>query len=118
MGPSAAGGFRAAPYSRLDDGKMDVCMVSNISRIRFVSLVKSYHDGTHLEQRAAKKVIDYWQSERLELTFSRLQSVCIDGEITETSHLLVETLPHALRFVLPRGVSWNEEIADEAACPV
>ena len=117
-GAFCGGGFRAAPRSQLGDGMMDVCMVNNISRTRFLSLVKSYHDGTHLDLRAAQKIIDYRQRDRLELTFPKLQSVCIDGEIIETTHLLVETIPHALRFILPRGVAWKEEKVHEAACPV
>lgn len=117
-GAFCGGGFRAAPRSMLTDGNMDICMVNNISRTRFVSLVKHYHDGTYLKLRIAKKIIGYRQGETLSLRFPAMRSVCIDGELTETDHLDISIVPHSLRFLLPRGIEWTEEAGHEAADPV
>lgn len=117
-GAFCGGGFRAAPRSSLNDGRMDICMVENISRTRFVSLVKSYHDGTYLEKKAAQGLINYSQCETLELQFTQMQNICVDGELFAADRLSVKVLPRALRLVLPRGVMWREESRNDAACPV
>ncbi|MBR7185035.1 MAG: hypothetical protein IKD37_05430 [Clostridia bacterium] len=115
-GAFCGGGFRAAPNSQLADGKMDVCMVNNVSRTRFLSLVKAYHDGTYLDLNIAKRIIRYCQGEKLSLKFPAIRTVCIDGELIETDHLDVEALPRAMRFILPRGAVCPEEAAHETAC--
>ena len=117
-GAFCGGGFRAAPNSHLNDGKMDVLMIKNISRTRFLSLVKAYHDGTYLDRNIAKKIIQYRQGEQISLKFPNVRSICIDGELSETDHLDIETLPKALRFILPRGAVWKEENTHEVAYPV
>lgn len=117
-GAFCGGGFCSAPRSRLDDGKMDVLMVKDVSRTRFLTLVKAYHDGTYLDLNIAKKIINYRQGERLSLKFPDIRSICIDGEVSETDHLDVGVLPGALRFILPKGAVWKEEAICEAACSV
>lgn len=117
-GAFCGGGFRAAPESRLDDGKMDVLMVNNVTRTRFLTLVKAYHDGTYLDLNIAKKIISYRQGNQLSLKFPDVRSVCIDGELSETDHLDIGVLPGALRFILPKGAVWSEEARYEAACSV
>ncbi len=114
-GAFCGGGFRSAPKSMLGDGKMDVCMVKNISRSRFLSLVKAYHDGTYLDLRIAKKFIGYRQGEKLSLRFPQVRNICIDGELTEADRLDVHVLPKALRFILPKGAVWAEELTHEPA---
>ena len=117
-GAFCGGGFRSAPRSRLDDGKMDVLMVSNVTRTRFLSLVKAYHDGTYLDLEIAKKIMIYRQSEQISLHFPAVRNICIDGEVSETDHLDVGILPGALRFILPKGAVWSGEALHEAACSV
>ena len=117
-GSFCGGGFRAAPESLLSDGKMDICMVKDVTRTRFLTLVKAYHDGTYLDLKAAKKIITYCKGEQLSLKFPAVRSICIDGELSETDHLDVGVLPGALRFILPRGAVWAEEGEREAACSV
>ncbi|MBQ3126127.1 MAG: hypothetical protein IJC15_03570 [Clostridia bacterium] len=117
-GAFCGGGFRAAPESRPDDGQMDVLMVENMTRTRFLSLVKAYHDGTYLDLKIAEKIITYRKGKQLSLKFPEVRSVCIDGELSETDHLDIGVLPGALRFILPRGAVWAREENREAACSV
>ncbi len=114
-GAFCGGGFRSAPKSILSDGKMDVCMVKNMSRTRFLTLVKHYHDGTFLELNAAKKLIRYTQEKKLSLRFPQVRSLCIDGELIECDRLDISVLPRALRFILPKGAVWTEEPIHEPA---
>lgn len=112
-GAFCGGGFRAAPKSHLDDGLMDVCMVNNVSRTKFLTLAGSYREGTYLEKKSAHGVFNYRKCRRLELQFPGMQNICVDGDIMESDHLTVEVLPRAMRFVLPRGAVWEEaEVLD------
>ncbi len=116
-GAFCGGGFKAAPVSRLDDGQMDVVMVSNISRTRFATLAGAYHDGTYLGLPVAKKLIRYRHGQKLSLRFPRPHHICVDGDIITADRLEVSLLPAALRFILPKGATMpTEETADDAAC--
>lgn len=115
-GAFCGGGFRAAPRSCLDDGLMDVCMVNNVSRTRFLTLAGCYRNGSYLEKKAAADVFNYRKCRRLELQFPGMQSICVDGDIIEAEHLTVEMLPRAMRFMLPRGVEWKEAAVCDSAC--
>lgn len=118
-GAFCGGGFKAAPVSRLDDGQMDVVMVSNITRTRFATLAGAYHDGTYLDLPVAKKLIRYRHGQKLSLKFPRPHHICVDGDILTADHLEVSLLPAALRFILPKGATMpTEEISYDPACPV
>jgi diacylglycerol kinase family enzyme len=42
------GGYHPLPHASLCDGMLDVCLVNNVSRFRFLSLIGKYKKGTHL----------------------------------------------------------------------
>lgn len=75
-------------------------------------------DGTYLDLNIAQKVISYRQGDHLSLKFPVIRSVCIDGEVSGTDHLDIGIRPGALRFILPKGAVWKEEVSHEAACSV
>ena len=109
------GGFRAAPRARLQDGMFDVCFVKNISRRKFVSLVKYYRSGTYLDQSQFKNIVEYFRCRTLELQFEKPQSVCMDGEISEQTTLRLEILPQKLRILVPKGSAFAENEAERVS---
>ena len=103
-GKLCGGGFKAAPLAKLTDGLMDVLVISNISRVKFVSLVKDYHDGTFINEKGQlkprfKDVITYVKCRKMEI--SGIERFCLDGEIFSVpagEPLVAEIVPAAINF--------------------
>ena len=103
------GGFHASPKARLKDGLMDVCLVKNISRTKFISLVKYYRSGEYLDMEKFNKIVDFKKCREAFLEFETEQSFCIDGEIFEAKSLLLRLIPRALNIIIPKGSSFAED---------
>ncbi|MCQ2432393.1 MAG: hypothetical protein MJ175_07305 [Clostridia bacterium] len=99
--PYCGGGFRAAPCADLGDGMIDLLIVRKISRIRFVTLVKHYHDGTHVtgEGRPAPKfapILDYVRCRSAAI--EGIAELCRDGEVLPAEKATLESARAALRY--------------------
>lgn len=114
------GGFNASPKARLRDGLMDVCFVKNISRIKFIGLVKHYRDGDYLDIEKFKNIVDFHRCREAVLEFENDQSVCIDGELFEGKKFELRLIPRALKILIPKGSSFSkdETLAPEVAFAV
>lgn len=97
------GGFHAAPLASLTDGIMDVLAVNDITRLRFLSLVGAYRDGTYVNPDGTLKekfrsVIAYHRCRKI--TIEGVSHFCLDGEVFETggAPIEAEVLPGAVGF--------------------
>ncbi len=102
-GQFCGGGFHSAPLGALDNGKMDVCFIKNVTRRKFVSLLPAYKKGTYLERQDVKDIAEYLTCSRLDIKFPAPQYVSIDGELEQYEQLSITALSGALRFCLPEG---------------
>lgn len=111
------GGYCPAPYALMQDGKIDLALVQNVSRTELFRLLGSYREGTFLIQPhvVKKNIADYRRCERITVRFPKPTGVCGDGEITDTEILHAEICPKAIRFLLPRGSALpKDDKAEEA----
>jgi YegS/Rv2252/BmrU family lipid kinase len=108
------GGFNAAPKARLCDGLMDVCLVKNISRTRFIGLVSHYRSGDYLDLEKFKSVVEFFRCREVKLEFEKEQSICIDGELFEGKIFNLKLLPRALKILIPHGSAFSK---DEIVAP-
>lgn len=105
-GAWCGGGFHSNPLALQDDGVLDVVLIKNVSRVRFLSLVNAYKQGTFVNSPKARRVIDYAKCHTVRYSFEKPQSICVDGEVTEVNELEICAVKGTLRFVLPAGVSY------------
>ena len=100
-GGYVGGGYRCAPYSRQDDGLLEVCLVRPVSRLKFLSLMNAYREGKHLEDPRFKDLIVYRQSRTVEIRAGEGFAVSLDGEILKAPEIRISVLPGAIRFAVP-----------------
>jgi len=100
-GGYVGGGYRCAPYSRQDDGLLEVCLVRPVSRLKFLSLMNAYREGKHLEDPRFKDLIEYRQSRTVEIRAGEGFAVSLDGEILKAPEIRISVLPGAIRFAVP-----------------
>lgn len=99
-GRACGGGFFASPKAEISDGLLEITAVKKLTRLQFVSMVKGYKDGTHLDDPRYKDFIHYCQGKKVTLETPAPTKICIDGEIFETNTVTAELLPKALNFVV------------------
>ena len=101
-GEFCGGGFRSNPLAKLYDGKIDYMLVSNIGRMKFLSIVGKYKKGTHLCGKY-DDIIRYGKADSIFLRFDKETNVSIDGEIVRVRELVLSVLRGAINFLVPKG---------------
>lgn len=116
-GQYCGGGFDAAPRAVLNDGLIDVCIIDKISRMTFISLVKSYKSGTHLDNKKAQNFIRYRRVPHFKMEFDSPIPICVDGEIKGAKNIEFTAVPNGFSFVIPKGckMKYTEAPRIEAA---
>jgi YegS/Rv2252/BmrU family lipid kinase len=93
------GGMFVAPHAQLDDGKLDVVTVSDVSKLRYLRGVPKAFKGTHLENPE----VDERRAAKVEIHANRNFAVYADGEHLTDLPATVSVLPKALRVIAPVG---------------
>ena len=98
------GGFCAAPLASLTDGLMDVLVVNNLSRLRFITIVGAYHAGSYIDESGVidprfSKILTYRKCRKITVEGPKLY--CLDGEVYPTDEsrtVEAEVLPGAMWY--------------------
>lgn len=117
-GPYCGGGFDALPMADLSDGKVNIIKIKNVSRIKFLTLVKQYKDGTLPLNRKIDDLREYISCSHAVFEFDHDQAVCVDGEIREMRRLEIDVEPGRFRFSVPRGAVMGSALESAEGEPV
>jgi diacylglycerol kinase (ATP) len=94
--PAYGGGIKIAPHAQLDDGKLDVCVVGNMTKTRLLRLFPSVYSGSHL----AIPEVKYFQTERLRLETETPLDIYADGEYVCRTPVEVTVERAALKVIV------------------
>jgi diacylglycerol kinase (ATP) len=89
------GGMKVAPRARLDDGKLDVCIIGPMNKFRLFCLFPSVFFGRHL----SIPEVEYFQTERLRVETEEPRDVYADGEYVCRTPIEVSVARGALRVI-------------------
>jgi len=94
-GQRSGGGFFFTPEAKLDDGLLDICYASRLSRLGVLNLLPKTFKGTHIHHQA----VILRQSNKVDIFVEAGIPGHIDGEILCIlgRHFTFEILPKALR---------------------
>ena len=101
--PYYGGGYKSAPDADPFDNVLDFTKVDTVSKLKIPKFLSLYEKGLHAS-------LDYCTLKRcqsMEFTAERPVPVNLDGEITETTHMLFTLVKGGVKFVLPRSVYEN-----------
>ena len=104
------GGFKALPLSIPNDGYIDACIATKISRMKFIKCVSQYKAGEHLDL----DFITYKKCKSVHLESDEPIGVCADGEVTTETIIDVAIVPAALSFSVPEGCELAALAIDKA----
>ncbi len=98
------GGIKSNPLASICDGKININIIKNVSRLKFLRLLPHYMKGSFLKLKNIDRVIT---SEKCcEITVTPLNGkmrLCVDGEIMDAGKTRFEICPAAFNFVLPKS---------------
>lgn len=106
-GQYVGGSFRCAPRSRNNDGFLEVCLVTPVSRLTFLSLMPDYTNGTHLDNPKFDKYVEYCRAKSVRVEAPKGFICTVDGELVEQNEFTIEIAPAAISFAVPEGFSPN-----------
>ena len=97
--PSYGGAIRIAPEAVPTDGKLDLCVIDQVSRLRMLTLLPRVLLGRH---RSSPEV-RFLQTERLRIESPERLELWADGERLGYTPVTIEVVPAAVQVVLPVG---------------
>ena len=100
------GGIKSNPGACVHDGLMNVNIVYNVSRSRFITLLPHYMKGTHMSLGGIEKIISNVGCKKITVKPNGgTMRICVDGEILSAGKTTFEVLHDAFNFVVPVGAS-------------
>lgn len=101
-GSFCGGGIMSNPRASVNDGKLNINIIYNISRINFLTKLPFYMKGTHIKLKNIDNVIYNTSGNKLKITpLSENLRICIDGEVIDANVCEFEILPAKINFVAP-----------------
>ena len=95
--PSYGGGMKIAPQARLDDGRLDICIISDIDKTKLFCLFPTVYFGRHL----SIPEVEYFQTSALRIETERPLDVYADGEYVCQTPIEVSVARAGLRVIVP-----------------
>ena len=102
-GKFCGGGFKSCPNAKINDGLLDVACIRAVQGWKLAPLLLKYHQGTYINDEAAKPYYEYVQTPEFWLRPISEATISVDGEVEQCPELHVKVLPHAIKFVVPKG---------------
>ena len=101
-GSYCGGGVKSNPYASVQDGRIDLNVIKDLGRIKFIKLFPSYKKGTHLDVPEAREIITNIKAEEIAITPRQgTMRLCVDGEIFTAEGVLFRIQPAAFRLLVP-----------------
>jgi diacylglycerol kinase (ATP) len=95
--PTYGGGILIAPRARLDDGKLEICVVGAMAKARLLRLFPAVYSGGHLDLPE----VSYFQADRLRIETEKPVEVYADGEYVCPTPVEITVERAALKVIAP-----------------
>src|SRR5947207_7798672 len=95
--PTYGGGMKIAPQAKLDDGKLDLCVVRDMDVFRLFCLFPTVYFGRHL----GFEEVEYGQTPSVKIETEHPFDVYADGEFVCKTPVELQVARNALKAVVP-----------------
>ena len=94
---SYGGGMKVTPQATLDDGLLDVCLVSAMNKLKLLCWVPTIFFGQHLRL----KEVEYFQASQIRIEAERKLDLYADGESAAQTPLEIGLIRRGLCVIVP-----------------
>ena len=96
------GGIMSNPTASVQDGFININIIKNVSRFKFITLLPFYMKGTFLKMKGIDKIVTSKKCKKVVITpLQKSFRLANDGEITDAGVLELEIVHKAFKFVVP-----------------
>lgn len=95
--PTYGGGVKIAPHAKLDDGKLDLCVVRAMDKFKLFCLFPTAYFGRHL----ISKSVEYGQTDRVRIETDAPVDVYADGEYVCKTPVEFNVAREVLQVIVP-----------------
>lgn len=95
-GKMYGGGMIAAPFAEMDDGHLDVLVISAVSKFALLPLIGQVRAGNHLTHPAVKML----KVRKFSMQTIPPQPINIDGDVSGLTPAIVEVKPNCLKVMV------------------
>ena len=106
------GGFNPVPDADPSDGKMEVLLVRDVSRLKVLEVVGKYKDGKYADY---PHLIRHFSTDQLKIICDKPTPVNLDGELMMAQEVDIRIGQEKIRFFYPKGLTWQKTPAKETA---
>ena len=97
------GGFCPVPTADPTDGKLDILLIRDVSRLKVAQVVGAYKAGKYAD---FPELIRYVSSDRLRIICDKETGINLDGELRMGKVIDMSVAQEKLRFFYPRGLTF------------
>ncbi|MBR6633890.1 MAG: YegS/Rv2252/BmrU family lipid kinase [Clostridia bacterium] len=98
------GGIMSNPLASICDGTININIIKNVSRLRFLSLLPSYMKGTYLNIKNIDRIAVSTNCRKIVVTpLEGKMRLCVDGEIIDAGKTCFEICPASFNFIIPES---------------
>ncbi|HLK52463.1 MAG TPA: diacylglycerol kinase family protein [Candidatus Angelobacter sp.] len=94
---SYGGGMKVTPQATVDDGLLDVCLVSKMNKLKLLCWVPTIFFGQHLRL----KQVEYFQASQVRIETERKLDLYADGDYAAQTPVEIELIHRGLRVIVP-----------------
>ena len=98
---SYGGGMKVTPQATLDDGLLDICLVSKMNKLKLLCWVPTIFFGKHLRL----KEVEYFQASQIGIEAERKLDLYADGEYAAQTPVEIGLIRRGLRVIVPPASS-------------
>ncbi len=92
------GRFKITPEAILDDGLLEICLVEEMGRFKYLSIIPKVFKGTH----ASIKGINFYRAKEVVIQSSEPVLAQVSGEVIEgQKNYIITLLPKSLKLIVP-----------------
>ena len=91
-GTHFGGGMNVAPKADPSDGLLDICVISDVTRLTVISVLSKFIKGRHL----ALPMVKYFKTTQISVESERPLQLQLDGEVIGSTPVTFKVLPKAL----------------------
>ena len=100
------GGFNPVPEADPTDGKLDVLLVTKVSRMKIAEVIGKYKNGKYAQY---PDLITHYRTDRVRIICDQPTPINLDGELRVAETVDIRIAEEKLRFFYPKGLVWSQK---------
>ena len=106
------GGFNPVPEADPTDGKLEVLLIREVSRLQVAKVIGKYKDGKYAQ---LPDLVRHFSTDHIKIICDKPTPVNLDGELRMADVVDIRIADEKVRFFYPKGLTWQTEKQRELA---